>query len=283
MKWKEFLTPTQSMSAKEAKDALAVKKEGTYILLDVRQPHEYERGHIAGAKLLPLPELTDHLQELDPEKSTFVYCAVGGRSRVAAQLLSGQGFKDVINMKGGIAAWEGQKAVGPVETVTVPFNDTAGPERIIPLAYGLEEGLRSFYDAMSSLVKGEQVVSLFQTLASIEVKHKQQLYNLYTEHSSSVPDKKTFEEDIVARILEGGFTTEEYIAKNQAVIKTVQDVIELAMTIETQALDLYSRLAERSEVESTRKIFYSLVDAEKAHLKNLGELFDREDIEALSL
>jgi rhodanese-related sulfurtransferase/rubrerythrin len=283
MRWKEFLTPTQSMSAEKAKDAMAARNAGTYLLLDVRQSHEYEQSHIPGAKLLPLPELMDHLQELDPDKPTYVYCAVGGRSRVAAQLLSGQGFREVINMKGGIQAWEGKKAVGPVETETIPFDDRAEPESIIPLAYGLEEGLRSFYDSMSSLLKGEQVVELFQTLASVEVQHKQQLLDLYAEYSSSAPDQKTFEADIEKNTMEGGYTTEEYIANNQAVIKTAQDVIELAMTIEAQALDLYSRLAVRSEVEPTRKIFYALVDAEKIHLKKLGELFDKTDKEVLSL
>jgi len=283
MKWKQFLTPTRSMSADQAKDAMASKKEGTYLLLDVRQPHEYDSGHIPGAKLLPLPRLTDHLSELDPEKPTFVYCAVGGRSRVAAQLLSGQGFKDVINMQGGIAAWEGKKAVGPVEIETVTLDEKAKPESIIPLAYRLEEGLRSFYDTMSSHLKEEQVVSLFGTLASVEVKHKEQLFDLYAEYNPSTSDQKAFEADIDKSIMEGGFTTEEFIAKNRTAINTVQDVIELAMTIETQALDLYSRLADKSKDKGAQEVFYTLVEAEKAHLKTLGELFNQKGTEPLAL
>ena len=52
---------------------------------------------------------------LDPEKPTLVHCAVGGRSRVAAQMLSGWGFKEVYNLAGGIKAFEGHKATGPRE------------------------------------------------------------------------------------------------------------------------------------------------------------------------
>ena len=186
-------------------------------------------------------------------------------------------------MQGGIAAWEGKKAVGPVEAGTIHFDEKAKPESVFTLAYGLEEGLRSFYDSMSSLLKEEQVVSLFKTLASVEVKHKQQLFDLYAEYSSTTLDQKSFEEDIEKSIMEGWFTTEEYIAKNRAVLKTVQDVIELAMTIETQALDLYARLAERSEDQSSQNIFYTLAEAEKMHLKKLGELFDKEVKETLAL
>ena len=48
-------------------------KEGSYTLLDVRQPGEYERERIPGAKLIPLPELTDRLDELDPDKPVLTY------------------------------------------------------------------------------------------------------------------------------------------------------------------------------------------------------------------
>ncbi len=73
MRWKQFLTPVKSMVAKEAKAYMADKKEGTYTLLDVRQPGEYEKARIPGAKLVPLPELPDRLGELDPEKPVIAY------------------------------------------------------------------------------------------------------------------------------------------------------------------------------------------------------------------
>ena len=62
-----------------------------------------------------MPELTNSYQDLDPEKPTIVHCAIGGRSRVAAQMLSGFGFKEVYNLAGGIKAYQGQKAAGPQE------------------------------------------------------------------------------------------------------------------------------------------------------------------------
>ena len=107
MELKKLFTPVSSMDADEAKAFMAKHREGEYTLLDVRQPGEYEESHLPGGKLMPLPQLSDMYQELDPEKPTIVHCAVGGRSRVAAQMLSGWGFKEVYNLAGGIKAYEG--------------------------------------------------------------------------------------------------------------------------------------------------------------------------------
>ena len=57
MRWKQFLTPVKSMDAVEARDTLA-REGGSFTLLDVRQPEEYEAEHLPGAKLIPLPELS---------------------------------------------------------------------------------------------------------------------------------------------------------------------------------------------------------------------------------
>lgn len=73
MKWRQFLTPVQSMETEEAKAYMAEHREGTFTFLDVRQPAEYEKERIPGAKLIPLPELTGRLEELDQTKPLIVY------------------------------------------------------------------------------------------------------------------------------------------------------------------------------------------------------------------
>ena len=127
MQLKKLFTPVGSMDADEAKAYMAGHREGDYTLLDVRQPGEYEDSHLPGAKLMPLPELSDSYQELDPEKPTIVHCAVGGRSRVAAQMLSGWGFKEVYNLAGGIKAFQGHKATGPNGTQPGPGQGGRNP------------------------------------------------------------------------------------------------------------------------------------------------------------
>jgi len=73
MLWKQFLTPVKSMDTEEAKAYMDKQEEGTYTLLDVRQLGEYEKARIPGAKLVPLPELTNRIGELDPEKPVIAY------------------------------------------------------------------------------------------------------------------------------------------------------------------------------------------------------------------
>ena len=61
------------MPAVTVRDVLNKKSIGEYNLVDVRQPAEYEKGHLPGARLIPLAELASRLGELDPRKPTIVY------------------------------------------------------------------------------------------------------------------------------------------------------------------------------------------------------------------
>jgi len=73
MKWLQFLTPAQSIDFKETQEMIASAKADEIIILDVRQPNEYKQSHIPGATLIPLPELSNRLGEIDPEKPVLVY------------------------------------------------------------------------------------------------------------------------------------------------------------------------------------------------------------------
>jgi rhodanese-related sulfurtransferase len=73
MNWRQFLTPVKSIDTNQAKSYLADKQVEDVTILDVRQPREYEAGHIPGAVLAPLPELTDSLDRIDKSKPVVVY------------------------------------------------------------------------------------------------------------------------------------------------------------------------------------------------------------------
>ena len=73
MHWKQFFTYAKSMDAQEARAFISEHQEGAYTLLDVRQPGEYEKERIPGSLLIPLPELADRLDRLDPDKPIIVY------------------------------------------------------------------------------------------------------------------------------------------------------------------------------------------------------------------
>jgi rhodanese-related sulfurtransferase len=73
MQWRQFLTPVTNLDADAARIFIGDHKQGTYILLDVRQPGEYEKARIPGARLVPLPELPDRIGELDPDRPVIAY------------------------------------------------------------------------------------------------------------------------------------------------------------------------------------------------------------------
>lgn len=74
------------------------------LVLDVRQPEEYRRGHIAGAKLIPLDELSTRMKELPQNREIVCVCLSGNRSSSATRLLVKSGFH-ASNMQGGMLSW----------------------------------------------------------------------------------------------------------------------------------------------------------------------------------
>jgi len=77
------------------------------LVLDVRDAGEFAQGHILSARNIPLGELEQRLKEIEryKEKPVIVSCGVGNRAGSAAGLLRKQGFTNVVNLSGGIAAW----------------------------------------------------------------------------------------------------------------------------------------------------------------------------------
>lgn len=94
----------EDITALEAQEKILADED--VFVLDVRQPEEYAEGYIPGAHLIPLGELEDRLGEIPQDQEILVACALGGRSKVAAQLLSERGLLRVFNVLGGTTAWQ---------------------------------------------------------------------------------------------------------------------------------------------------------------------------------
>jgi rubrerythrin len=200
---------------------------------------------------------------------------VGGRSRVAAQMLAGNGFKDVINMAGGIKAWNSNQAIGSEDLGLQLFTGREPPQETLVVAYSLEEGLREFYVSMIPGVKNENARQLFEKLAAIEVKHQDRIFAEYCRITGTDVNRDEFEKEVVVPAMEGGLTTEQYLKLYQPDLEVVEEVISLAMAIEAQALDLYQRASERAASEESRGTLMQIANEERAHLAQLGKLFER--------
>ncbi len=83
------------------------------LLLDVRWPEEWEIHHIPGAMLLPMPQVTAYLPNMDVKREIIVVCEHGVRSHIVANYLATQaGFTNVSHLGGGMSEWTGEVEVG---------------------------------------------------------------------------------------------------------------------------------------------------------------------------
>jgi rhodanese-related sulfurtransferase len=96
----------RSIEAPELAEWLSEPKQ--IALLDVREPWEHETASIAAAKHVPMGEVSHRINELDPDRMTVVMCHHGNRSAMVARFLEQHGFRDVVNLDGGIDGWSEQ-------------------------------------------------------------------------------------------------------------------------------------------------------------------------------
>ena len=94
---------TDDMTARELKER--IDRGEPLVVLDVREPQEYQINRIPGSTLIPLGELPQRYEELDRDAAIVCQCKSGARSAKATQFLRGIGFKNVRNLAGGILGW----------------------------------------------------------------------------------------------------------------------------------------------------------------------------------
>jgi len=199
---------------------------------------------------------------------------VGGRSRVAAQLLAGQGFKNIYNLAGGIKAFEGATAVGSPDLGLSLFAGRAsGPEALL-VAFGLETGLKDFYATREAATGNPDVRALFGKLGRIEIKHQERIVTEYNRLTGETVGRADLEALTAGSAMEGGLTTEEYLQLFNPDLDSVVDIAAIAMSIEGQALDLYMRASAAGSDPEGRHMLRQMADEEKAHLALLGDLVD---------
>jgi rhodanese-related sulfurtransferase len=98
----------QHMTAPELAALLADASGPAPILLDVREPWEYQTCRIEGAVLMPMNTVPAHLEQIDRDTPVVCICHHGARSLRVAQFLENNGFAEVINLTGGVHAWAQQ-------------------------------------------------------------------------------------------------------------------------------------------------------------------------------
>lgn len=252
-------------------------------LLDVRQPFEYQEEHIPGARLVPLAELSDRLGEIDKAKPVLVYCRSGHRSMAAAGLLESDGF-DVINLKGGMSAWEGAAAVGEPHQGLAFCLGAVDAESVWLLACGLEIVLQEFYEEFMSRAETQDLRLAFRQLAGFEVRHRERIYRLYAKDRASALEREAFEREARRRVpadshgelAEGAVAPRRFAEESGLRIESAREALELAMQFEAQALDFYTRCQQHAESGETASAMRQMAQEERAHLRMVAGLLERQ-------
>ena len=273
MKTTEFST----IDSESLKRYLDAHHENDYILVDVRQPAEYETHHIPGSFLKPLNQLMQSFEGLPEDKDIIFYCHVGARSRVAAMTAAEEAVFDgkLYTLDGGIQAWNG-KTLAPVPRIGV-FNRSQTLTGFLETAMNMEKGAERFYRTAYEKFAGRGFASLFDQLAGVETAHAKLLYTIYLKNASSdTPPFDVFYGHLTGDIIEGGESLDrcvEQLAKLDE--NACRSLMEFALNIELAAYDLYRTMANRnSEDPEMSAAFLSIAQAEKSHMRAISAAFE---------
>jgi rhodanese-related sulfurtransferase len=266
----------ETLTSAEFKEYMQTNKEKNYLVIDVRQASEYEGGHIAGAKLMPLTEVETRLFTLPSNRDLIFYCANGGRSQWAASLAGEAEVckKTVYHLMGGMQAWEG-KTVPGYPKVKI-FDQDLSLEKLLTTAMDLEKGAWRFYQYAIDKYGDDPIRLTLEQVSIAEKAHATLIYRFWKKFQHDPPPFDRIYQRLEGEILEGGHNFEETCRHLDA----VQDhgcaaVIDLAMTIEYSAFELYRTVAERSENPEVQSTFLSIAQAEKAHMRALTRAIDQ--------
>jgi rhodanese-related sulfurtransferase/rubrerythrin len=268
----------KSLAPGEVKAVLDKDKKGEFLLLDVRQPEEYEDGHIPGAILIPLGELEARQEELERDKKIVAYCRSGHRSMAAAIALCGLGFKDVHHMEGGILNWRYETIGGLPEARPELVTEITGVRDILILAIKLEKGSWDFYLAAKEKAESPQAKEKFQMLANAENGHMKRLWEWaigLLGEGALLPLEK-LKQELKVEHMEGGIEISPALAKVDEKFSDEMEALEIALEKEYMSYDFYKRTSALVGDPGAKTLLHELGLEERNHadilLERLSEI-----------
>ena len=261
----------------ELEGMLSSRKEGAYEIVDVRQPQEYTAGHIPGAKLIPLGEIEERMDEFSTDQDLLFYCRSGARSMAAASLVrdTGVAFQGIYNLVGGYGGYEGTGLAGMPRVDSI---DLSLPlDQIIVRAIDMEKGAWRFYGLFLERFPDAGFTPRLQRLVELEKKHGNALYTYWKKHVQPAPEQdfEALFASLQGELLEGGESLDVWTQRLEDMrTRTCLDLAEAALVIEYSAYDLYRNLADRAAEASETAFFRLLSEQEKGHVRVVSKVFE---------
>ena len=266
------------LDANEVRQRIADHQERDYLLIDVRQPQEYQSGHIPGARLLPLPELEQRTEELRAQsgKELVFYCRSGARSmRAATYAASALHLPRVHNLVGGISAYQGEVLPDLPRLRATQLGGTA--KDVLERALEMEKGTYDLYTRLRACFPAGEVGADLEELARAEVAHARSLYRTLQQLGNApAEDFAAHFERRTGSLVESGAPLAEVVEQaQQAGQQGTLHLLELALELELRAHDMYKSLASESDMETSRDTLLDLAQQEKRHAQAIATKLGR--------
>ena len=266
----------KKLSPGEVKAILDSDKNGEYFLIDVRQPEEYEAGHLPGSVLIPLNEFEARRYELYKEmyrsEKVIITCQSGRRSMAAAIFLYELGFRDIFILDEGLNGWKDKVITGKPKERPDLLDKTANVKNILLLAIKMEQGTRNFYLTAKERAGAPAAKQMFQTLSDAEHGHMDRLYH----RAIDVMSKKTelisvdqFIAEFDKGFMEGIIEISHALTKVNGNFATEAEALDIAIENEYLAYDFYKRAAALVVNLEAKALLHELAHDEQGHASTL--------------
>jgi rubrerythrin/rhodanese-related sulfurtransferase len=270
-------TPIETMTVDELKQFTMEHKEQEYLLVDVREPEEYEVEHIPVAKLVPVMDLELGRAELDAADHAIFYCRSGNRSMRGATVAAAQdlGIKKIYNLTGGIGAFQGRKLSDAPNLKAFTGDETLS--QLLLRAMDLEKAADKLYGALAEHLAGTPVEALVRKLEEGEEGHARAIYGMLKRVSPQplLPFEQIYAQ-LDGRVLESGEPLVKLVAWLTSAQADRAAILELALDLELKAYDMYRNLAAKTDDPELEKAFYDLAQHEQRHAstvaRGIGEM-----------
>jgi len=250
------------------------KKNKHLSVIDIRSQIEYTTGRIPGATSIPLGKLMQHRHDLKKPDAYVLYSQNGNRSYTAANWLAGEGFENIYHLKGGLNSWQGFQAHGHIDLHLAILPPNASFFEALQMAIALEENLKQLYLDLADHCTDKKILSIVKRLIKFEDHHKAHLmaqYEVTDEDQLKLDEFK----DKHGEKLEGGGELEGARKSFSKMIQKPEDILKIGIALEAQALDFYSRLAQKSVNDQNRQLFSNMMKEELVHLEYVSRELEK--------
>jgi rhodanese-related sulfurtransferase/rubrerythrin len=274
---------THAMSPDELRRLMSQGDERSYVVIDVRQPKEYALGHIPGSRLMPLPEIESHREELSKlsGRTLVFYCRSGARSdRAALYAASALRLPHVHKLDGGFASYSGQAL--PNFPRLKAIDPSQGRRGILEQALNLEKGTARLYRALEKKLGGSEVGRILGHLVTAELNHSRSLYDSLVKLTRGPSDGfDALFDRLDGNLTEDGEAVESILERADMLGKDGNlSLLELALEIELSAYDLYKSLALEVLDADSREVLMTLAQEEKVHARHVASSLESAAIGA---